>query len=96
MQNAFQVGPFAASQSALILVNPFVSLVIGYVLYGDRLRGGPLDVTLEVLFLAAMVAGAVVVSTSPLVASVHDETGESHLLRGRGRYARWVQRRAHA
>ena len=96
MQNAFQVGPFAASQSALILVNPFVSLLVGYVLYGERLRGGPLNVTLEVLSLLVMVAGAVVVSTSPLIASVHDETGAEHLLQGRGRYARWVQRRLHA
>ena len=29
MQSAFQVGPFAASQATLILVNPFVSIVIG-------------------------------------------------------------------
>ena len=42
MQAAFQVGPFAASQSTLILVNPFVSIVVGAVLYGESLRGGAL------------------------------------------------------
>ena len=40
MQSAFQVGPFAASQSTLILVNPFVSIAVGHVLFGETLRGG--------------------------------------------------------
>jgi hypothetical protein len=89
MQSAFQVGPFAASQSTLILVNPFVAIAIGYVLYGETLRGGPLYVSLEALSLAVMVVGAVGLATSPLVANVHEESDTTHLLRGRGRYARW-------
>ncbi len=89
MQSAFQVGPFAASQSTLILVNPFVAIIIGYVLFGETLRGGPLHVSLEVLSLAVMVIGAIGLATSPLVANVHDESLGTHLLRGRGRYARW-------
>lgn len=93
MQSAFQVGPFAASQSTLILVNPFVSIVVGRALYGEALHTGTLDVTLEIIALAVMVAGAVGLSTSSLVAQVHDESATSHLLRGRGRYARWRQER---
>ncbi|MGC1419407.1 MAG: DMT family transporter [Acidimicrobiales bacterium] len=89
MQSAFQVGPFAASQSTLILVNPFVAIIIGYVLFGETLRGGPLYVSLEALSLAVMVVGAIGLATSPLVANVHDESHGTHLLRGRGRYARW-------
>jgi hypothetical protein len=94
MQAAFQVGPFAASQSTLILVNPFVSIVVGRVLYGESLRGGPWYITLEVLSLIIMVFGAIGLSTSPLVAQVHEEApGHHHLLKGRGRYALWrVQR----
>ena len=41
MQSAFQVGPFAASQSTLILLNPFVSIVVGRVLFGEALPPGP-------------------------------------------------------
>jgi hypothetical protein len=89
MQSAFQVGPFAASQSTLILVNPFVAIAVGHVLYGESLRGGPLYATLEVLSLAVMVVGALGLSTSSLVAHVHEETPGTDLLRGRGRYARW-------
>ena len=96
MQSAFQVGPFAASQSTLILVNPFVSIIVGQVLFGERLRGGPLDVTLEVVALVVMVAGALGVSASPLVAAVHDESGGHHLLQGRGRYAQWRAQRSRA
>jgi hypothetical protein len=94
MQSAFQVGPFAASQAALILVNPFVSILVGHVLFGESLRGGAARVTLEVLSLAVMVAGALGVASSPLVAQVHDESGDEHLLKGRGRYARWAAQRS--
>lgn len=93
MQSAFQVGPFAASQSTLILVNPFVSIAIGRVLYGETLRGGTLDVTLEAVALVAMVVGAVGLSTSSLVENVHEGTDGAHRLAGRGRYARWRDER---
>jgi hypothetical protein len=93
MQSAFQVGPFAVSQSALILVNPFVSIIVGFTLFGESLRGGVGHTALEVVSLLVMVAGALVVSASPLVAQVHDESVGEHLLKGRGRYARWNAQR---
>jgi hypothetical protein len=96
MQSAFQVGPFAVSQSALILVNPFVSIVVGYTLFGESLRGGAGYVTLEVLSLIVMAGGALVVSASPLMAQVHDESVGEHLLKGRGRYARWIAQKSHS
>lgn len=89
MQSAFQVGPLALSQSALILVNPLVSIVIGRVLYHETLRGGPWFASLEVLSLAIMVLGAVGLSSSALVTSVHEEAPEDFHLKGRGRYERW-------
>lgn len=94
MQSAFQVGPFAASQSTLILLNPLVSIAVGHVLYGEDLRGGALLTSLEVIAIAVMLAGAVGLSSSPLVASVHEEIEVSHLMKGRGRFARWRQHRA--
>lgn len=94
MQSAFQVGPFTASQSSLILVNPFVSMVIGHVMYGENLRGGPLHASLEVLSLLVMVFGALGLSTSSLIAGVHDAMPTAHLLKGRGRYARWHEARS--
>jgi hypothetical protein len=96
MQSAFQAGPFAASQSTLILVNPFVSIAVGHVLFGESLRGGGLDIALELVALVVMVVGALGVSASPLIATVHDESGGHHMLKGRGRYAQWVQQRPRA
>jgi hypothetical protein len=93
MQSAFQVGPFTASQSSLILVNPFVSIAIGYVLFGESLRGGPLYISLEVFSLVVMVLGALGLSTSSLVAGVHEGRPGTHLLKGRGRYARRQENR---
>ncbi len=94
MQSAFQVGPFAASQSALILLNPLISIAIGHALYGENLRGGALPTALEALSLVVLIVGALGLSTSSLVAKVHDETSTTHLLKGRGRYARRGQSRA--
>jgi hypothetical protein len=92
MQSAFQVGPFAASQSTLILVNPFVAIAIGHVLYGESLRGGTLHVGLEVLSLGVMVLGALGLATSSLISHVHEDSPGSDLLKGRGRYAKWRER----
>lgn len=93
MQSAFQVGPFAASQSSLILVNPFAAIAIGHVLFGESLRGGPLYVSLEALSLGVMVLGAIGLSMSSLVANVHEEHPSDDLLAGRGRYAKWRRAR---
>lgn len=92
MQSAFRVGPFAASQSTLILVNPFVSIFIGHLLYGENLRGGPLFASLEVLSLVVMVLGALGLSTSALMTTMHEATPDTHLLKGHGRYAKWRHR----
>ena len=94
MQSAFQVGPFATSQSTLILLNPLVSIVIGHVLFGEDLRGGALLTSLEAVAIAVMLVGALGLSTSPLVASVLQENEVTHLLKGRGRFARWREREA--
>ncbi len=88
MQSAFQVGPFAASQTSLILMNPFVSIVIGAIAFDESLRGGALFRTLEVASLLVMVVGVIGLATSPLVASVHAEDDHGHHLAGRGRLAR--------
>lgn len=94
MQSAFQVGPLAASQSSLILVNPIVSIVIGHVLFHETLRGGPLYASLEVIALVIMIAGGIGLSSSALVAGVHGDQPSDFHLKGRGRYGRWRDARA--
>jgi hypothetical protein len=88
MQHAFRAGSLAVSQSALILTNPIVSIVLGSVLFHEQLRGGAIAVTFEVLSLMVLVAGAISLCVSTSFADVYDENPERHILAGRGRYAR--------
>jgi hypothetical protein len=93
MQSAFQVGPLAVSQAALIIVNPLVSILVGHALFHETLRGGPLYVTLELFSLALMVAGAVGLSSSALIADVRDESPDQFHLKGHSRYEQWREAR---
>jgi hypothetical protein len=88
MQHAFRAGSLAVSQSALILTNPIVSIILGFVLFDEQLRGGAVAVALEVVSLIVLVAGAVGLCASSLVVGVYDDDPQRHLLGGRGRYAR--------
>lgn len=68
-QNAYHAGPITASQAALLIVDPIVSIVIGVSLFGDNLRGGVSALTVDALALAVMSVGLYVLSHSPLIAS---------------------------
>ncbi|HTW99204.1 MAG TPA: DMT family transporter [Acidimicrobiales bacterium] len=79
-QHALQAGPVAASQSALLIVNPLSSIVMGIWLFGDRLRTAGGRGPVEVAALAAMFASLYLLSHSPLIA---DDTDEARLSEGR-------------
>jgi len=68
LQSALHAGPITASRTTLVTLNPLVSIVLGISLFGDVLRGGATWIGLEVLALAVLVAGVVVLTRSPLVA----------------------------
>jgi uncharacterized membrane protein len=72
-QNAYRAGPLAASQSSLVLVDPLFSILIGISLFGDNLRtSGPWG-PLEAVSLLVAFAGAVFLSSSPLVTGMKGE-----------------------
>jgi drug/metabolite transporter (DMT)-like permease len=68
LQSALHAGPITASRTTLVTTNPLVSIVLGITLFGDILRGGALWISLEILALAILVAGVVILTRSPLVA----------------------------
>jgi len=82
LQNALHAGPITASRTTLVTINPLVSIVLGVTLFGDRLRSGALWITLEVLALAVLVAGVVVLARSPLVAGTHEAGDLDEMLGG--------------
>jgi drug/metabolite transporter (DMT)-like permease len=69
-QNAIHAGPIVASQSTIVLVDPVASILLGVGLFGDDLRTSGAWGPLEALSLLVMVAGAVVLAHSPLVAGL--------------------------
>jgi drug/metabolite transporter (DMT)-like permease len=85
LQNALHAGPITASRTTLVTINPLVSIVLGVTLFGDRLRSGPLWISLEVLALAVLVAGVVVLARSPLVAGTN-EAGDLDEMLGSARH----------
>ena len=68
-QHALEAGPVAASQSALLIVNPLASIVTGIWLFGDRLRLSGGREVVEGVFLGVMFFSLFVLSHSPLIVS---------------------------
>jgi hypothetical protein len=65
-QAALHVGPLSVSQSLMVIVDPFVSIVLGIWVYGEHFVGSALDVALGVMGFTAMVVGVVfLVMTAP-------------------------------
>jgi hypothetical protein len=62
LESAFAVGPLAASQSALLIVDPLASIAMGVELFGEQLRSSPVAIVLEAVFLVGMFLGVVLLS----------------------------------
>ncbi|MCU1489509.1 MAG: putative integral rane protein [Acidimicrobiaceae bacterium] len=78
-QHALEAGPVAASQSALLILNPLSSIVMGVWLFDDRLHTGGYRFALEGVALACMFASLFLLSHSPLISA----GAEDHLSAGR-------------
>jgi hypothetical protein len=72
-QNALHAGPIAASQTALVLVDPLASIALGIGLYGDNLRTAGAYGPLEAISLLIMFAGTASIAFSPLVSGMKGE-----------------------
>jgi uncharacterized membrane protein len=91
-QNAFHAGPIAASQTALVLVDPLASLAFGIGLYGDRLRTAGAYGPLEAISLLIMFIGAASIARSPLVSGMKgDDQQYSEMLSLRSRSKRLAE-----
>jgi drug/metabolite transporter (DMT)-like permease len=82
IQNALHAGPITASRTTMVTINPLVSIVLGLTLFADRLRSGPLWISLEIVALGVLVAGVVILARSPLVAGTQEEGDPGEMLGG--------------
>jgi hypothetical protein len=62
LQGAYAAGPLAASQSALLIVDPLASIALGVELFHEQLRTGPGYMLGAVISLAVLAAGVVMLS----------------------------------
>ncbi len=65
-QAALHYGPLAVSQPLMVIVDPFISILLGIWLYGERFTGGPAAIAGAAAAFAAMVVGVVLLArTAP-------------------------------
>jgi drug/metabolite transporter (DMT)-like permease len=74
-QNAFHAGPIGASQAALVLVDPIVSISIGIALFADNLQTQGVRGPLEAISLLVLIVGGFILSHSSAVALLKGEEG---------------------
>jgi drug/metabolite transporter (DMT)-like permease len=71
IQNAFQVGPLAASMPMIDATEPTVAITIGIVLFHEKIRIGPVATSATVLGLVLVFTGILMLDTSPLLKRLH-------------------------
>jgi drug/metabolite transporter (DMT)-like permease len=87
IQSSFHAGPVTASQAALTIIDPVVSVIIGIYLFDDRLQTAGWRLPVEIVAVVVVVVGVFLLSTSPLVAGAKDESGAGDKLERQGRRA---------
>jgi hypothetical protein len=68
-QSALRAGPIAASQSALLIVNPLASIIMGIWLFGDRVQASGPRGYFEAASMVVMFIALYVLAHSPLIAA---------------------------
>jgi len=69
-EKALRAGHIAASRAAMVIVDPFLSVLIGVCVFHDHLNHTPGAIIAEVVGLTMLFAGAKVLATSPLIGKV--------------------------
>jgi drug/metabolite transporter (DMT)-like permease len=69
-QAALHYGPLAVSQPLMVILNPFVSVILGIWLYGEHFEGGVWKIAVGAVGFGTMVAGVVFLGrTAPSLAA---------------------------
>jgi drug/metabolite transporter (DMT)-like permease len=86
LQGAFRVGPLAASQATMLIVDPLASIGLGIELFHEQLNTGPGDVLGAILSLGVLAAGVITLSIWAPPVMTADELSQlrSHSARNAG------------
>ena len=78
LQGAYAVGPLAASQATLLIIDPLVSISLGIELFHDQLGEGPGYVLGAVVSLAVLAAGVIMLSIWAPPVMTAENLGQLH------------------
>ncbi len=71
IQSAFQAGPLAVSMPITDALSPATAIVIGVMLFGERLDSSPAHVTIALGAAVVLILAIAVLDTSPIIQAVH-------------------------
>ncbi len=74
MQNAFSAGPLHASLPTIAAGEPVAGIVLGIVVFGDRIQVSPAQLAIEAGGIAALIVGVVMVARSSAFGGLHKIT----------------------
>jgi hypothetical protein len=75
MQNAFSSGPLQMSLPAISAGEPLVGILLGIIVFGDRIQVAPLPLGLKAGGIAALVAGVILVARAPALSQLRNSPG---------------------
>lgn len=82
-QLAFQAGPLRWSLPAISTVDPITSLIIGIVVYDERLRSGMVALSLELLLLAVVIGATIALAKGDAEPRIPPQRGTARPLSAR-------------
>ena len=69
-QNAFSAGPLQASLPAISAGEPLIGILLGVIVFGDRIQTSPGLLAIQAGGVAALVAGVVMVASDPALSQL--------------------------
>jgi hypothetical protein len=76
MQSAFSAGPLNVSLPAISAGEPVVGILLGVVVFGDRVQDTPGELAIYAGGLAALVVGVIMVGRAPALSQLRALAGE--------------------
>ena len=70
MQSAFSAGPIQLSLPAISAGEPLVGIMLGVVVFGDRIQVAPVQLGIKVGGIVALVAGVILVARAPALSQL--------------------------
>jgi drug/metabolite transporter (DMT)-like permease len=72
MQNAFSAGPLQASLPAISAGEPLVGILLGVIIFGDRIQISPGQLAIQAGGVAAMIVGVITVASAPALSQLRE------------------------